>query len=431
MSLIWLLILLIIMFSLILLEMPVAFSLIITSLIFLLVQGVNTLPLVLGRMVTGLESFVLLAVPLFILAGHLLNSSGITKRIFHFSECLVGHVKGGLGHVNIMASLIFSGMSGVAQADAAGLGMIEIRAMKDAGYPVPFSAAITAASSIIGPIIPPSVIMVLYAVMSGASLPSLFLAGIIPGLLMSLTLMLTVWVMVHFKIVNVPPSPKASIRKTIFAFLHAVPPLAAPTLLLIGLFTGIATPTELGAMICLYAIILGIVYKELTLKQLVKALANTAITCGILMFIVVAAAPYGGMLSITGFPEKLSELILLLNCDTWVILIFINILFLILGCFLETTPVMIITIPVLKPILDGLGVSPIHFGIIMVINLLLGTLTPPFGVLLFVMMDVAKVKFSQMVRAIAPFYIPLLIFLLIITFVPALSLFLPELIFNT
>jgi tripartite ATP-independent transporter DctM subunit len=378
-------------------------------------------------MVPGLESFVMLAVPLFILAGHLLNSSGITSRIFTFANCLVGHFKGGLGHVNILASLIFSGMSGAAQADAAGLGLIEIRTMKKAGYSLSFSAAITAASSIIGPIIPPSIIMVLYAVFSGASLPSLFLAGIVPGFLMAITLMLTVYILVSRKIVQAPTRQKSTFRETAIAFWKAIPPLAAPLVLLIGLFTGVATPTELGAIICLYAIILGIIYKELTLKNLVKSLANTAVTCGILMFIVVAAAPYGGMLAIAGFPAKLSELILSSGASPWLILISINLLLLALGCFLETTPVMIITIPILMPIITSLGVDPIHFGIIMVINLLIGTLTPPFGVLIFVMMDVAKVKYQDMVKALMPFYFPLLLFLILITFVPAISMVLPTL----
>ena len=429
MSLIWLVALIAVLFILIFLEVPVSFALIFSSLVLLFFEGVSPLPLVIGRMVPGLESFVLLAVPLFILAGHLLNSSGITMKIFNFAECLIGHVKGGLGHVNIIASLIFSGMSGVAQADAAGLGMIEIKAMQNAGYPKSFSAAITAASAIIGPIIPPSVIMVIYAVLSGASLPHLFLAGLLPGLLMALTLMAAVYLQVHMKIVDVPPSPPASFKKTVKAFWDALPPLLAPILLLLGLLTGIATPTELGAIICLYAIILGIIYKELSFKKFFKAVSNTTLTCGILMFIVVAAAPYGGLLSVAGFPDRLADMIVSFGLNKWQILIVTNFLFLILGCFLETTPVMIITIPVLMPIITSVGISPVHFGIIMVVNLLLGTLTPPFGVLIFVMMDVAKVSFKDMIKSLMPFYLPLLLFLILITFIPSISLTIPKLFF--
>lgn len=427
MSLIWLLLLLAFMFLLIFLEMPVVFSLITSSLLFLIFMGTSPLPLVIGRMAPGLESFVMLAVPFFILAGHLLNSSGITTRIFNFANCLVGHFKGGLAHVNILTSLIFSGMSGSAQADAAGLGLIEIKAMSDAGYPLGFSTAITATSAIIGPIIPPSIMMVMYAVFSGASLPSLFLAGILPGVLMALTLMIVVYVMVSTKMVEVPTRPKATLKQTAVAFWKALPPLGGPILLLVGLFTGVATPTELGAIICAYAILLGLIYKELTLEKILKALANTAVTCGILMFIVVAASPYGGILAIAGFPAKLSELIVSSGASPWMIMILINILLLFLGCFLESTPVMIITIPILMPIIKSIGIDPIHFGIIMVINLLIGTLTPPFGVMIFTMLDVAKIKFQEMVKALMPFYIPLLILLIVITFVPKISMLLPSL----
>jgi len=427
MSLIWLLLLLAFMFLLIFLEMPVVFSLITSSLLFLIFMGTSPLPLVIGRMAPGLESFVMLAVPFFILAGHLLNSSGITTRIFNFANCLVGHFKGGLAHVNILTSLIFSGMSGSAQADAAGLGLIEIKAMTDAGYPLDFSTAITATSAIIGPIIPPSIMMVMYAVFSGASLPSLFLAGILPGVLMALTLMIVVYVMVSTKMVEVPTRPKATLKQTAVAFWKALPPLGGPILLLVGLFTGVATPTELGAIICAYAILLGLIYKELTLEKILKALANTAVTCGILMFIVVAASPYGGILAIAGFPAKLSELIVSSGASPWMIMILINILLLFLGCFLESTPVMIITIPILMPIIKSIGIDPIHFGIIMVINLLIGTLTPPFGVMIFTMLDVAKIKFQEMVKALMPFYIPLLILLIVITFVPKISMLLPSL----
>jgi tripartite ATP-independent transporter DctM subunit len=244
---------------------------------------------------------------------------------------------------------------------------------------------------------------------------------------MALTLMIVVYVMVSTKMVEVPTRPKATLKQTAVAFWKALPPLGGPILLLVGLFTGVATPTELGAIICAYAILLGLIYKELTLEKILKALANTAVTCGILMFIVVAASPYGGILAIAGFPAKLSELIVSSGASPWMIMILINILLLFLGCFLESTPVMIITIPILMPIIKSIGIDPIHFGIIMVINLLIGTLTPPFGVMIFTMLDVAKIKFQEMVKALMPFYIPLLILLIVITFVPKISMLLPSL----
>ncbi|WP_413112340.1 TRAP transporter large permease [Thaumasiovibrio sp. DFM-14] len=409
--------------------MPIAFALPLSAIIFITIEPSLPLSIVVQRMSVGIDSYVLLAIPLFIFAGNLLNVGGLAERIFKFALALVGHIKGSLAHVNVIASVIFSGMSGVAQADAAGLGTVEVKAMTKAGFSPEFSAAITAASSIIGPIIPPSGIMIIYSVLSGTSIPELFVAGIIPGLSMALVLMLTVYYLAKSGKIPCPEFKRQPVADVWQAFKEGFLPLMAPVLLITGILTGVATPTELGALTVAYSIILGAVYRELNIAKLLQAAKDTCVTCGALVFIIAAAVPFSAILALQGVPHMLATFLTGVSDNPLVILLIINIALLVLGCLLDTTAIMLITVPILMPVVMALGIDPVHFGLIVIINLLIGTITPPFGVLLFVMMGVANVSYNKMFSGIKLFYLPLFLFLLVLTYIPAFSLWLPGLIF--
>jgi tripartite ATP-independent transporter DctM subunit len=415
-----------VMFGLIAIELPVAFALVAAALAWLQFGSPVPISLVVQRMSSGIDSFPLLAIPLFVLAGNLMNIGGIAARIFEFAVALVGHLRGGLAQVNIFASLIFAGMSGVAQADAAGLGTVEIKAMKKEGFDAAFAAACSAASAIVGPIIPPSVIMVVYGVLAQVSISDLFLAGLVPGFLIGGLLMLTVWFLVATGRVHAPVQPKANRHALGRSFVRAIPPLMAPVILVVGLLSGVATPTELGALTVVYAIALGFAYRELTLKRLYACIGETAVTSGVLVFIMAAAVPFGWAIAVNNVPAQLAAWLLDITTNKWLILAMINVLLLVIGCFMETTAILLIAVPTFLPLVMQLGIDPIHFGLIIILNLLIGATTPPFGVLLFIVQDIAKVSFGAVVRAILPFYVPLAIALLMITYWPDLSLWLPR-----
>lgn len=415
-----------VMFGLIAIELPVAFALVVAALAWLQFGSPVPISLVVQRMSSGIDSFPLLAIPLFVLAGNLMNIGGIAARIFEFAVALVGHLRGGLAQVNIFASLIFAGMSGVAQADAAGLGTVEIKAMKKEGFDAAFAAACSAASAIVGPIIPPSVIMVVYGVLAQVSISDLFLAGLVPGFLIGGLLMLTVWFLVATGRVYAPVQPKANRQALGRSFVRAIPPLMAPVILVVGLLSGVATPTELGAITVVYAMALGFAYRELTFKRLYACISETAVTSGVLVFIMAAAVPFGWAIAVNNVPAHLAAWLLDITTNKWLILAMINVLLLVIGCFMETTAILLIAVPTFLPLVMQLGIDPIHFGLIIILNLLIGATTPPFGVLLFIVQDIAKVSFGALVRAILPFYVPLAISLLLITYWPDLSLWLPR-----
>lgn len=425
---IWLL--LVILAVLVLFEMPIVFALPASALMYLLITDSIPPMLVVQRIASGLESYVLLAIPLFIFAGNLFNSAGIATRIFDFAAACVGHIRGSLGHVNIVASVIFSGMSGVAQADAAGLGAVEVREMKKRGFTAEFSAAITAVSSIIGPIIPPSGIMIIYAVLADVSVPDLFLAGIVPGVLMSLFLMLFVYWLAKTDRIVAPVVPRKTPAEIGLSFWRAMPALAAPVFLIAGILSGFATPTQLGALTVVYAIFLGFLTRDLTVARLWGSIQDTVVTCGVLVFIIAAATPFSAILALEGVPQQLASILLSISENPLIVLLIVNIALLIFGMVMDTTAILLVAVPVLVPVMKTLGIDPVHFGIIMVINLLIGTLTPPFGILLFVMSEVAKVEYKPLLRQTAPFYIPLFLFLFVITYWPNLSLSLPNYVFG-
>lgn len=415
-----------VMFGLIAIELPVAFALIAAALAWLQFASPVPISLVVQRMSSGIDSFPLLAIPLFVLAGNLMNVGGIATRIFDFAVALVGHLRGGLAQVNIFASLIFAGMSGVAQADAAGLGTVEIKAMKREGFDAAFAAACSAASAIVGPIIPPSVIMVVYGVLAQVSISDLFLAGLVPGFLIGGLLMLTVSLLVATGRAYAPVQPRANAKTLRRTFVRAIPALMAPVILVVGLLSGVATPTELGAITVVYAAILGFAYRELTWRRLYTCLGDTFVTSGVLVFIMAAAVPFGWAIAVNNVPAQLSAWLLEITTSKWLILAMINVLLLVVGCFMETTAILLIAVPTFLPLILQLGIDPVHFGLVIILNLLIGATTPPFGVLLFIVQDIAKVSFGAVVRAILPFYIPLAIALLMITYWPDLSLWLPR-----
>lgn len=413
---------------LLLLEVPVAFAMLASSVAYMMIDGLFPVTVIIQRMAPGLESFPFLAIPTFILAGNLLNQTGVAERIFAFALALVGHIRGSLAHVNVMASIIFAGMSGVAAADAAGLGAIEVRAMKKAGFTAGFSAAITASSSIIGPIIPPSVIMVLYAVMAQVSIGDMFLAGIIPGLLMGAVLMITVYILAVTGKIVAPVRARATVGEVGTTFVRALPALFAPALLVGGLLLGVATPTELGALTCAYAILLGLSYRTLSWERLIYALRETVASCGIILFLVAVGIPFSWIIAVNNLPAILTDGILSISSDPLIVLLIITAGLFVAGMVMEPTPILLIAVPMVYPLVQTVGIDPVHFGVVVVLNLVIGVTTPPIGMILFIMMDVAKVSLRELVTQMLPFYVPLLLLLFLVIVVPGLTTFLPDLV---
>jgi TRAP-type C4-dicarboxylate transport system permease large subunit len=451
--------------------LPVAIAMAGASLAYILVSG-NLPPfVVIHRMVGGIDSFPLLAVPFFILAGNLMNNAGITTRIYNFALALVGWMKGGLGHVNIIGSVIFAGMSGTAIADAAGLGTIEIKAMKEHGYSTEFSVGVTAASATLGPIIPPSLPFVIYGMMANASVGALFLAGILPGALMAVLMMLTVAYYAHknkwgadvkfsasrfgkamvelavvvgwplllwavVSLVGAPPQISVFVALALLFVLdriyrfEALLPIMTPVLLIGGMTTGLFTPTEGAIAACVWAMILGFAwYRTLNWKMFVKVCLDTVETTSTVLFIVAAASIFGWMLTATGVTADIAAWVLAFTKEAWVFLLLANLLMLFVGCFLEPTAAITILVPILLPIAVQLGVDPIHFGLVMVLNLMIGLLHPPMGMVLFVLARVAGLSFERTTMAILPWLVPLLVSLGIITYAPKLVLWLPKMFF--
>jgi TRAP-type C4-dicarboxylate transport system permease large subunit len=449
---------------------PVAIAMAGAALLYIVWTG-NLPPfVVIHRMVSGIDSFPLLAVPFFILAGNLMNNAGITNRIYNYALGLVGWLKGGLGHVNVVGSVIFAGMSGTAVADAAGLGTIEIKAMKDHGYSTEFAVGVTAASATVGPIIPPSLPFVIYGMMANVSVGALFLAGILPGLIMASLMMVTVAYFAHkngwgadvkfewprvlkalaetavvaawpvvlwLLITKLAFSPQATvilgiivlfIADRVFKF-QAVLPILTPVLLIGGMTTGIFTPTEGAIAACLWAMLLGFVwYRTLSWKMFVKISLDTVETTATVLFIVAAASIFGWMLTATGVTSAISQWVLGFTDKPWVFLLLANLLMLFVGCFLEPTAAITILVPILVPICQQLGIDLVHFGLVMVLNLMIGLLHPPMGMVLFVLARVAKLSVERTTMAILPWLVPLLASLLLITYVPSIVLWLPNLV---
>jgi TRAP-type C4-dicarboxylate transport system permease large subunit len=447
---------------------PVAIAMAGASLIYLFFVQSSPPFVVIHRMVSGIDSFPLLAVPFFILAGNLMNNAGITNRIYNYALALVGWLKGGLGHVNVVGSVVFAGMSGTAIADAAGLGTVEIKAMRDHGYSKEFAVGVTAASATLGPIIPPSLPFVIYGMMANVSVGALFLAGILPGVIMALLMMVTVayfahkngwgsdigfvwsrvlkalietavvaiWPVVVWVLVKNwgwPPQPTVAgalvvlfVADRLFKF-QAVLPIMTPVLLIGGMTSGVFTPTEGAIAACVWAMVLGFFwYRTLRFKMFVKICLDTVETTATVLFIVAAASIFGWMLTATGVTTAISSWVLAFTNEPWVFLLLANLLMLFVGCFLEPTAAITILVPILVPICQQLGIDLVHFGLVMVLNLMIGLLHPPMGMVLFVLARVAQLSVERTTMAILPWLVPLLGSLVVITYAPGLVLWLPK-----
>lgn len=379
------------------------------------------------RLTGTANSFTLLAAPFFMLTGLAMNTAGVTRRIYDFAEALAGRFPGGLGHVNVIGSVIFAGMSGSAVADAAGLGTIEIKAMTDEGYDIDFSAAVTAASATIGPIIPPSVPLLVYGAVADVSIGRLFLGGVVPGLLMAAALMVMVAWMSRRRGYPAQPAPplRVVLQRTRKAFLS----LMTPVILFGGMLLGVFTPTEAAFVAASYALVLGLgVYREIRWRDLPRIALETVETNAVVLMLVMTASLFGWVLARAQVPQQLGAWILGVSQDPLVILLLINAFLLIVGCFMEALAALLILVPVFLPIVQAVGIDPVHFGVVMVLNLMIGTLTPPIGIVLFVVARVAQIPFERVTRATAPFLVPLVVVLLLITVFPGMVLVLPRLV---
>ncbi|MEZ5590633.1 MAG: TRAP transporter large permease [Gammaproteobacteria bacterium] len=416
----------ILLFLLLAAGMPIAVGMIATGLLYVVLEMAMDPLIAAQRVATGIDSFPLLAIPFFMLAAELMNFAGITDRIFRLAKSMVGAISGGLAYVNVLASMLFAGMSGSAVADAGGLGRIEIKAMKDDGYEVDFAAALTAASSTIGPIIPPSISFVIYGLTAGVSIGGLFAAGLLPGLMMGGSLMALI--AFYSKKRKYGRTQRFSWRELKDALAHAFLALMTPVIIVGGILAGIFTPTEAGAFAVLYAFILGkFIYRTLHWRDIPELIFNTALSAANVLFIIAASALIGWILTAEQVPIKLAEMIVAYSASPWVLLLLINLLLFALGCFMAAAPVIIMLTPILLPVTSLMGIDPMHLGVVMVLNLMIGLITPPVGLCLFVVADVAELPVMRVVKSLIPFFIPLVIVLLLITYIPSLVLFLPGL----
>jgi tripartite ATP-independent transporter DctM subunit len=412
---------------LILIRVPITMAIGVSVLAALFAAGfadaLYILPL---QVLEGVDNPSLLAIPFFIMAGNLMNAVGMTDKIFNFATQLVGHLRAGLAQVNVLSSMIFAGVSGAAVADCAGLGMIEIKAMRERGYPADFAAAVTVASAVIGPIIPPSISLVVYAFISGTSVARLFLAGVIPGLLVGLALMLFNRYLAIRR--NFPREPRASLGSIMQHAVDGFAALVAPLIILSAIVTGYTTATEAGVLACAYSLLLGVIYRTITWQKLWQALTDTMLITAVIMVIVGYSTVMGWLLAIEQIPQQLAESVLLVTENRYVFLALLLIFLLLIGCVVEGVPAKLILVPMLLPIIDGFGIDRVHFGLIITLALLIGIATPPMGIGLYIMVEVGKVPFEKVTVAVLPFLIPLILVLILITYVPPLTLWLPDLI---
>ena len=414
-------------FVLIMLGVHVGYALIMSSLFFFTVSGsLNLVPFALEQMFNGVNSQTLLAVPFFVLAGNLMNGGGVTPRIFDFAASMIGHKKGGLAHVNVLASLIFSGMSGSALADAGGLGQLEIKSMKDAGFDEGFAGGITAASCIIGPLVPPSTPLIIYAVLANQSVEKLFMAGFLPGLLTTAALMIMCAFLAHKR--NYPSEPKRSWGYRLNSFKKSFWALLTPIIILFGIFTGYFTPTEAAVVAALYTMILGFfVYKELTLKNFFKICLDSIKTSGTIVLMILGVTLFQFVISREQMPQAIAAFFTSNVDSKLMLLLMINIVLLILGTCIDALPLQMILVPILLPAVLAYGINPIQFGVVVIFNLMIGILTPPMGTALFVVSRVGNMQFKTLVKGVLPFLIPLIITLILLNVFPQITLFLPTL----
>jgi tripartite ATP-independent transporter DctM subunit len=406
---------------------PVVYAVLIPSIAYVLIEGLPP-TLLASRVVYALDSFPLVAVPLFIFVGHLMNLAGITDRIFRFAAVIASRLHGGLAQVNIVASLIFSGISGAALADVAGLGRVEIKAMRERGFDAPFSAAVTASSALIGPIFPPSIPLIVYGSVTSVSIIQLLMAGILPAIFCTVALMIAAaWVAMRRGYPRAERWP--TLREVNASLWPAMPALLAPFLLIAGMLVGIFTPTEAAAVAAVYVLAIGFfVYREMTLAHVVESALLTARNTSSILVIVAAAAMFGWILAIEQIPQAFGAAIAGLSDDRIVLLLLVNLIFFIAGMFLDSTTATLLIVPIIAPPVVAAGVDPVHLGLIVVFNLMIGLLTPPMGLALFLIADIAQISMRQLLVALVPFYVPLLATLGLITFWEGLVLAIPGMI---
>ncbi len=410
-------------------RMPVALCMLITSFLYVVVSGKMPINLVSQSMVDGVYSFRTLAIPLFMATGELMNSAGLTRRLFHFADTLVGHIRGGLGHVNVLASLFFAGVSGSAAADCAGLGNIEIKAMTDQGYDADFAVGITAASSIIGPIFPPSSPMILFGTFAGVSIGAMFLGGMTVGIIMTIFLMITVYCICKKR--KYPIRSRASWGERGRTFMTSFWALLLPPFLIIGLNTGVVSTTEVGALAVMYALMLGfVVYRELRLTHFKAILKKVVETVGMIMLLLAGGTVFARVLGAQKMPQNLGAFLMSITTNYYLVTLIILGFLLFLGTFMETTASILICIPLLMPIVETIGMNKVQFGIVMIFALMIGLLTPPMAICLFITSKIGKISFERAFIAVRQYYVTFLIILVVIAFVPQITLWLPELIFG-
>lgn len=413
-------------FVLLLINMPIAFALGIATAVTLLVD--DTLPInsIVTRAFVGVDSFTLLAIPFFIIAGELMNACGITERIVAFARSLVGHIRGGLAHVSIVSSMFFAGISGSATADASALGSMIIPAMKKNGFDADYAVAVNASSSAIGPIIPPSIMMVIYGSIANVSIAQLFLGGFVPGLVMGLGLMGVAYYIAKKR--NYPAPPRSELPPVLSSLRDAGWALAMPVIILGGIFSGVFTATEAGVVAVAYAGLVGtFVYKTLSFKLVAELLVNAAITTAAAMFLIAMATSFAWLLAWAGFGAAVLDVLGGISSNPTIALLLIVVFILILGLFIEGIPILIIFTPVLLPVILGLGIDPVFFGVIMVMSVVIGSVTPPVGILTYISCSIGGITISQAIRGLLPFCAVLITVLLICAIFPAIIMTVPSL----
>jgi tripartite ATP-independent transporter DctM subunit len=410
------------------LRIPIALGMLMSSIYyFAFASGPATgIQMAATQLLTQLNvKFILIAVPLFVFTAKVMNTGAITEMVFRFANILVGRWKGGMGHVNVVASIIFSGMTGSAVADASGLGIMEIEAMRKQHYDDGFSCAITAASATIGPIFPPSIPMVFYAMFSGASIGNLFLGGMAPGILIGIALM--IYIAYIAKKRNYPKGKIYPFKEFIKITISAFPALLTPVILLGGIYSGIVTPTEAGALAAFYAIIISFfIYRTMGLKQLLSVIVDTVKTTGTLSLIVGAAFTFSYIVAIEHIPDMIAGIFFGFTNNKYLMLLIINIIFLILGMFIDTSCIQVVFVPMVLPLVKAMGIDLVHFGVVIVLNMMIGLSTPPFGMLLFIVSGISGTPLRTVIKEILPMILVLIIVLLMVTYIPDIVLFIPR-----
>ena len=407
------------------LDIPIAFSMLLASILYLLADGNVPLIAVAQRMVAGTDQYLLLAIPFFFLAAELMSSAGIMAQLVRVAGAMVGHLRGGLGHVSVLANMLLSGISGSASADAAGLGRLQVEMMREGGYDVSFAAALGAAATI-GPVIPPSIPFVVYGGIAGVSIGDLFLAGIVPGILMGVFLMVAVWVIAKRR--DYPLQPWRGLRALMIEAWHALPIVLLPAIILGGILSGAFTPTEAAIVAAFYAFLVGkFLLGTLRWGDIVPILIKVGADSSRLMLILCASSVFAWILARESVPQELAGLVLAISDERWVVLLLVNLLLLLLGTFLEPVILLVLLVPILDPLIRQVGINPVHFGVVITLNLMIGLLTPPVGSVMFIMMAIANVSMAELTRECWPFILMLLLLLIVITYVPWIVMVVPDL----